>query len=104
MERVGSVTRVSLDQVKLLTFRINMLDVLIKMSQNTFRHKKILIGLLNYILKKDLLKDALNTTEYNKNLFNSCLDRILNCKYISNEDKDEIRKKGKILSFIKYNF
>ena len=104
VERVGSVTRVSLDQVKLLTFRINMLDVLIKMSQNTFRHKKILIGLLNYILKKELLKDALNTTEYNKNLFNSCLDRILNCKYISNEDKDEIRKKGKILSFIKYNF
>ena len=104
VERLGSVTRVSLDHIKLLIFRINMLDVLIKMSQNTFRHKKILIGLLNYILKKELLKDALNTTEYNKNLFNSCLDRILNCKYISNEDKDEIRKKGKILSFIKYNF
>ena len=37
-------------------------------------------------------------------LFNSCLDRILKCEYISDEDKNEIRKRGKMLSFIKYNF
>ena len=104
VQRLGSVTKVSLDRIKLLIYRIFMLDALIKLSQDTFRHKKILVCLLNYILNKGILKDALNTSEYNNNLFNSCLDRILNNKYISEEDKEKIKAKGKSLSFIKYNF
>ena len=32
------------------------------------------------------------------------VDRIFNCKYISDEDKNEIRRRGKMLGFIKYDY
>ena len=39
-------------------------------------------------------KTVYNSNEYNKKLINSCMDRILNNKYISIEYKREIRKRA----------
>ena len=104
VQRQGSITKRILDKVKLLVYRIYMLDTLIRLSQDTIKHKEILVNLLNYLLGRQELKDALNTNDYNKNIFNSCVERILNCKYISDENKKEIRNKTKTLTFIKSNF
>ena len=100
-----SVTRHPRDRVQILSYRIYVLDILLKFSQNTMKHKKIIVNVLNYLLQlKELKNILLDSNEYKRNLFNSCLDRILNCEYISNDDKDEIKKKVKSLDFIKYNF
>ena len=39
-------------------------------------------------------KSVYHSNEYNKKLINSCIDRILNNKYISSEYKHEIRKRA----------
>ena len=81
-----------------------ILDPLIDFTFNSQRNKKVLANYILYLFKFDDLKTLLNYSENDKKLFNSCLDRILKCEYISDEDKNEIRKRGKMLSFIKYNF
>ena len=67
------------------------------------RNKKILVNFIIFLFKRRYLKSLLNT-EYDNKLFISCLDRIFNCKYISSKYKNEIRARGKMLNFIKYNF
>lgn len=104
INREGSSSKTQSDRGKLLLYRIYMLDVLIKMSKNTQKHKKILVILLNYILSNNHLEEVMKRNIYNYNLLNSCLNRILNSKYISLEDKDEIRKLGKLLPFLNYKF
>ena len=47
---------------------------------------------------------TLESNDYVYKLFISCLDRILNSKYISEEHKNEIRKRGRNLEFIDYKF
>ena len=103
VKRQESLTRRHLDKTKLVIYRIYMLDVFIDKSQNTLRHKKIIVGLVNLILEKSHLKKALNTDEYTNKLFISCLDRILKSEYISEEDKNDVKNRVKSLDFIKYN-
>ena len=54
IQRQGSVTRQSRDRVKILSYRIYVLDIVIKFSQNSVKHKKILVKILSLfdILKK----------------------------------------------------
>ena len=92
------------DGPQLLLYRIYMLDVLIEMSKNTKRHKKLSAVLLSLILFSRHLEKALKKNEYNYNLFISCINRILNSSYISNNKKNEIKGKVKTLSFIKNKF
>jgi glycosyltransferase involved in cell wall biosynthesis len=92
------------DGPQLLLYRIYMLDVLIEMSKNTERHKKLSAVLLSRILFSRHLEKALKKNEYNYNLFISCINRILNSSYISNNKKNEIKGKVKTLSFIKNKF
>ena len=80
-----------------------ILDPLIDFSLDFPKNKKVLVNFIIFLFQKEYLKDLLNY-EYDSKLFNSCLDRILNCKYISDELKNEVRIRGKKLSFIKYNF
>ena len=81
-----------------------MLDPLIDFTLDSQRNKKVLVNFILSFFKFENLKSLLNNSEYDNSVFISCLDRILNCKYISDEDKNEIRKRGKMLKFIKYNF
>ena len=70
-------------------------------NQNSFsktqKDKVIFISILNNIY----LKDALNSNEYNNNLFISCLDRFFNCILISDENKNLVTKRCLNLGFIK---
>ena len=80
-----------------------VLDALIDFSLDLPKNKKVLVNYIIFLFKKEYLKDVISH-EYDNKLFNSCLDRIFNCKYISDELKNEIRIRGKNLKFIKYNF
>ena len=80
-----------------------VLDALIDFSLDLPKNKKVLVNYIIFLFKKEYLKDVISH-EYDNKLFNSCLDRIFNCKYISDELKNEIRIRGKNLTFIKYNF
>jgi len=79
-------------------------DAFIDFSLDFPRNKKVLVNFMIYLFNNEFLQETLNSTEYNNKLFNSCLDRIFKCKYISDEHKNEIRKRGKNLGFIKYKF
>ena len=102
--RKGSSSRIQFDKVLEVLNYLFVLDVLIDFSQELPKNKKILVNLVNWLMSKSLLKDGLNRNEYNYKTFISCLDRILNCKYISEELKNEVRIRGKKLDFIKYKF
>ena len=80
-----------------------ILDPLIDFTLDIPRNKKVLVNFVIFLFKHQYLKDLLNV-EYDNKVFISCLDRIFNCKYISDEYKNEIRRRGKMLNFIKYNF
>ena len=80
-----------------------VLDALIDFSLDLPKNKKVLVNYIIFLFKKEYLKDVISH-EYDNKLFISCLDRIFNCKYISDELKNEIRIRGKNLTFIKYNF
>ena len=77
---------------------------IIDFTLDSQRNKKVLVNFILSFFKFENLKSLLYNSEYDNSVFISCLDRILNCKYISDEDKNEIRKRGKMLKFIKYNF
>ena len=104
---VNNAKSVSKEQNKIfpdIRKHLYILDPLIDFTLNSQRNKKVLVNYILYFMKFQNLKDFLNNNEYDNNIFISCLDRIFDCKYISDEDKNEIRKRGKMLDFIKYNF
>ena len=86
---------------KTLTTRtiLYILDALIDFSKN----EKFLVHFMIYIFKRKYIRDVLSNY-YNNKVLISCLDRIFNCKFISDELKNEIRKRGENLDYIKYNF
>ena len=105
IERKGSSTRgKSINSVQGLIYGWYVVDVIIEFSKNIPRNKEIIISFVFAYLKRQEMKDAINSNDYNKKLFISILDRMFNCKYISNEDKIEVRKIGKTLDYINYKF
>jgi len=81
-----------------------ILDIVIEFSRNVIENKKILVNYIIYFFRRKNLKALIFANKNNYKTFFSCLDRILNCKYISLENKNQIRSIGKNLKFIKYNF
>ena len=76
------------------SYHLYLIDAVIEFGKDTLNHKKILIVLMNNLFKKRNLKETIKLSKYNKNMFISCVDKILNMKYISNDDKEIIRKKA----------
>ena len=91
------------DKVQNVRNFLYILDTLIDFTLNIHRNKRILVNFILYLYKQKYLSELLNAESDNK-LFVSCLDRILNCPYISDKQKIKIRARGKKLNFIKYNF
>ena len=98
-----SYSKKQIDKVQLARNFLYILDPLIDFTLDIPRNKKVLVNFVIFLFKHQYLKDLLNV-EYDNKVFISCLDRIFNCKYISDEYKNEIRRRGKMLNFIKYNF
>ena len=91
------------DKVQNVRNYLYLLDSLIDFTLNIPRNKRILVNFIIYLYKQKNLNELLNTENDNK-LFVSCLDRILNCPFISDKQKNEIRARGKVFHFIKYDF
>jgi len=81
-----------------------ILDSLIEFTLDFPNNKKVLVNYIIYLMRHKYMKAALEKDEFNNKTFISCLDRILNCKYISDELKNEVRIRVKKFDFIKYNF
>ena len=100
VERGNSNSKLPKNDTIFISRHLYILDALIDFTQELPKNKKILVNYIIFLFRDDYLKEALNKNKYNYNLFISCLERILNCKYISDYNKYKIRKRGKSLSFI----
>ena len=67
-----------------------LIDALIDFSKDIKENKKIIVQYMFNLMGKKYLNETLNNND-NRNLFNSLLNRIYSCKYISDEDKMEIK-------------
>ena len=99
----GSASKI-VTRVEYVIYHIYVLDVMLDFVQDRAENKRVLVNLVLFILSRKYLKQALKISKDIYNLFISCLDKILKMSKISEDLKDEIRKKGKQLKFINYNF
>ena len=74
-------------------FEMRLLDAVIDFSKNTFENKKIVVNISLKLLSNFGLKETIKKEKY-KILLKSILERIFKCEYISEEDKQMIRKKS----------
>ena len=102
--RKGSVSRRGINLENRFLNYLYILDVMIDFSQNIVKNKIILFKYLRFLFRYKNLKTFLYSSDHINKTFISCLDRILNCKYISSENKIELRTIGKSMKFINYNF
>ena len=83
------------------SYLLYIIDTVIEFGKDTFNNRKILVALMNDLFHKKQLKETIQMNEYNKNLFISCVNKILNMKFIPNDDKEKIRKKADKLNLLK---
>ena len=74
-------------------FEMRLLDAVIDFSKDTFKNKKIVVNISLKLLSNFGLKETIKKEKY-KILLKSILERIFKCEYISEEDKQMIRKKS----------
>ena len=89
-------------EISINIYNIYLIDIVIAFNKKTFKNRRILVYLITYVLEKSTLKETFEENEYVKNLFISCLNKILNMRYISYKDKTEIRNRISKLNFLKY--
>ena len=95
----GSKTRIS--KLESNSYLLYLIDTVIDFGKDTLNNRKVLITLIKDFLGKKELKEILNYKEYNKNILISCVDKLLSMKYLSNDDKERIRKKVAKLNLLK---
>lgn len=81
--------------------KLYFVDISIDFSRDTIQSKEILVYFITHPMSLPEMEDAITSNEYHKKLFVSCMNRILNSKYISKEYKEEIRKRASKLDFLK---
>ena len=81
-------------------YHIYLLDVALIFVKDNVKNKRILVNLAMYVLSIKKLKEILQQNNYLKNIFYSCIKRVLSMTKISDKLKNEIRKKGKELKLI----
>jgi hypothetical protein len=80
----GSMTRRRKKRLEIFLCKLYFADIVIDFNKETIQSRRLLV----YI--------------YNLKLFISCVDRVLNYKYVSDNDKIIIRKSLSRLKFLKY--
>jgi len=81
------------DQVTMNLYEMYILDTMIDFSKEFQKNKKIIVQYTIKLLGRERFDETLKDEE-NKKLFKSILDKIYECKLISQEDKDEIKKRS----------
>ena len=87
--RFGSSASIHVD-IKL--FEMYIIDAALDFSKNSFENKKSISQFMLFLINRPNFRDTLNNSIDNKKLFVSILDRIYSCKYITKEDKEQIKK------------
>ena len=82
--------------------KLYLIDISIDFSKDTIKSKEVLVYLITFLMNHPAMKEVMTTSENHKKLFFSCMDRILNSKYISNEYKEELRKRVAKLDYLKH--
>ena len=77
-----------------------MTDVVIDFSKDIIEHKLLAVHLIIGLMNLQMLKRILDINKNHRKLFISCLNRILNSTFISNNYKNEIRKRAIDLKFL----
>ena len=83
-------------------YNLYLIDVAIDFTKDTFESRKLLVYLITFLIDSKDIRESLEESKFNI-LFTSCLNKILNMKYISSKDKDEIRKRISKLNITKVN-
>ena len=81
--------------------KLYFVDISILVSRENVESKTLLVYFLTYLMEMKELEETVSKNDYHKKLFISCLERILNNKYISKEHKDEIKRRIKTFDFLK---
>ena len=81
------------NQVTMNLYEMYILDTMIDFSKEFQKNKKIIVQYTIKLLGRERFDETLKDEE-NKKLFKSILDKIYECKLISQEDKDEIKKRS----------
>ena len=91
----GSMTKRRRNYLHQLRCFLYFADIVIALNKESKRSRKLLVYIITFLINIfSKRNDELNKfNEYDRKLFISCLNRILNDKYISNKDKKEIRKR-----------
>ena len=82
------------------TVYIYFIDIAIDFTQKNKENIIFLVYLILFILNRNQLQETLNSNNFIRKLFYSCLNRILKSKFISISHKNEIRKKINNLNFL----
>jgi glycosyltransferase involved in cell wall biosynthesis len=80
-------------QTTMNLYEMYLIDCMIDFSKDIKENKKIIVQYMITLLGRDMLEQTLKEGD-NKKLFDSMLERIANCKYISEEDKNEISNRA----------
>ena len=97
----GSMTRRRKKRLERFLCKLYFADIVIDFNKETIQSRKLLVYIITSIINsKDI--EYVNRNEYNLKLFISCVDRVLNYKYVSDNDKIIIRKSLSRLKFLKY--
>ena len=94
----GSKRKFTEEQI--IIFQLYFIDTVIEFDRNSFQNRKLLVHLIIYLLEKKNIKKLMENNVFNKNFFISCIGKILSIRYISSEDKEEIRKREIKLNFL----
>ena len=101
IKTIGSGSKKKISIKEMNSYNLYLIDTAIEFSKDTFENRKILVALINDFFKKKQLEETLKSNDYNKKLLISCLDKILNMKHISDENRKKIRKRASKLKLLK---
>ena len=92
------------EEVEMNLYNLYLTDIVIDFSKDTMDSKKLASYLVIFMLDRRKLYETINFKDYNYNLnlFISCLDRILNSKFVSDYMKSEIKRRIKKWKFLNY--
>ena len=78
-------------KININLYELYYIDTIFEFARNKINGKKIAVKKIINLMGKTSFKDTLNNIK-NKLFFKSLINKIMSCKYISNEYKQQIRK------------